>query len=659
MKGINILALLVISLSCESPVREPGGTLPEELKFVLSPSTRSTQEGAFDAGDDIGVFAVERPGDSRPAGLTSPQYVNLQYRYNGSSFEAVGDRIMYSGRKYDFYAYSPYNASGNDISRIVHMAPTDQAGDGGWREADFCAAANTTGIASGEVPLTFYHRFATVQMKVDAAACAVSLLQVRTTASFDFSTGVATPQGGRSDIVMFREAAGSFLATLPVQVLSGTVFRITKTSGGTVEFDLTTGKSLQPGVNTVYSAGMEATVTVNPAENGYATGGGVYGIGEECTVTATPDSDYDFEGWYEGGNRVSGSRSYRFTVSGDRTLTPRFRSKTPAVTTEVGWEISVSPTSCTFAASGGSQAFTVTLNKVTKTYTNGTLTNTERVSQSSGWTGSVTGAGFSRSGDTVTASVNTSTGSRNGTFTVSYGDVSASASLSQNGKPQDAVTTEVSWEISVSPTSCTFAASGGSRAFTVTLNRVTKTYTNGTLTNTERVSQSSGWTGSATGAGFSRSGDTVTASANTSTGSRNGTFTVSYGGVSASASLSQNGKPQDAVTTEVSWEISVSPTSCTFAASGGSQAFTVTLNRVTKTYTNGTLTNTERSSQYSGWTGSVTGAGFSRSGDTVTASANTSTGSRNGTFTVSYGGVSASANLSQEGRADDGEVVIN
>ncbi|MCB7406730.1 InlB B-repeat-containing protein, partial [Bacteroides uniformis] len=42
--------------------------------------------------------------------------------------------------------------------------------------------------------------------------------------------------------------------------------------------------------------------------------------GSSCTVTASANSGYSFDGWYEGSSKVSSSSSYTFTVSSNRTL---------------------------------------------------------------------------------------------------------------------------------------------------------------------------------------------------------------------------------------------------------------------------------------------------------------------------------------------------
>lgn len=65
----------------------------------------------------------------------------------------------------------------------------------------------------------------------------------------------------------------------------------------------------------------EYKITVSAGTGGKASGGGTVVDGSSCTVTATANSGYSFDGWYEGSTKVSSSASYTFTVSSNRTLT--------------------------------------------------------------------------------------------------------------------------------------------------------------------------------------------------------------------------------------------------------------------------------------------------------------------------------------------------
>lgn len=64
----------------------------------------------------------------------------------------------------------------------------------------------------------------------------------------------------------------------------------------------------------------EYTVTASCSQGGEVEGDGVYAQGEKCTVIARADDEYEFDGWYKNGKRVSSNEAYTFTVNGDTEL---------------------------------------------------------------------------------------------------------------------------------------------------------------------------------------------------------------------------------------------------------------------------------------------------------------------------------------------------
>lgn len=267
---------------------------------------------------------------------------------------------------------------------------------------------------------------------------------------------------------------------------------------------------------------------------------------------------------------------------------------------------------------------------------------------------------FSISGNTVTPEGSNTTFSANtGTVTVSNAGDTAYVSLSQDGAPAD-----YDYRISISPSSHNFSSSAGSHNFTVTVEQRSKPVTSSSWGSWSTIGNN--YSSSISGTGFSRSqsGSTVTVNvtSNTSTTSgRSGTLTVTCDYTSdltgtkpsASASLTQDKYVDITTKTEYQYEFSVSPASLSFSADGGTQSVTVTSRRrpVTLTYTDGSLTD-ESAGSWSTWpsySGRISsGAGFSVSGTSVTAGANSSTSSREGnleltqTQTSDYSGSTSS-----------------
>ena len=64
--------------------------------------------------------------------------------------------------------------------------------------------------------------------------------------------------------------------------------------------------------------------SANPNNGGSVSGGGTYNYGQTCTLSATPNTGYNFINWTENGNPVSNQSSYTFTVTSGRNLVANF-----------------------------------------------------------------------------------------------------------------------------------------------------------------------------------------------------------------------------------------------------------------------------------------------------------------------------------------------
>ncbi len=67
------------------------------------------------------------------------------------------------------------------------------------------------------------------------------------------------------------------------------------------------------------------SIKADPVEGGAVAGGGAVRSGGSCTVSASPNNNYVFKGWYEGGSVISNSGSFTVSnVTSDRTLVAKF-----------------------------------------------------------------------------------------------------------------------------------------------------------------------------------------------------------------------------------------------------------------------------------------------------------------------------------------------
>lgn len=194
--------------------------------------------------------------------------------------------------------------------------------------------------------------------------------------------------------------------------------------------------------------------------------------------------------------------------------------------------------------------------------------------------------------------------------------------------------------LTVSPTSMSFGAGGGSKSFTVS------SYKRKVLDGVEQSGDTSVSLKSTTisGTGFSLSGTTVSASANESTSNRTGTVTITQNesNKTATISLSQSG---DTISSYGEWTISVSANPTSVSSSGGTSTITASATR-TVYWTSGDVTEETGNPALSTNLGSLSS---SSSPSTLTLGENTSTSSRTATIKATHGGKSATCTVTQAG----------
>lgn len=66
------------------------------------------------------------------------------------------------------------------------------------------------------------------------------------------------------------------------------------------------------------------TVDIDPVEGGVVSGQGTYIYGDECTLIATPNNGYTFDGWEKNGSFVTNNPAYSFIVIGDASYVAHF-----------------------------------------------------------------------------------------------------------------------------------------------------------------------------------------------------------------------------------------------------------------------------------------------------------------------------------------------
>ncbi|YP_010509820.1 human gut microbiome secreted protein [uncultured phage cr19_1] len=290
--------------------------------------------------------------------------------------------------------------------------------------------------------------------------------------------------------------------------------------------------------------------------------------------------------------------------------------------------LTVSPTSMSFGAGGGSKSFTVSSYK--RKVLNGVeLSGDTNVSLKST---TISGTGFSLSGTTVSASANEGTSNRTGTVTITLNESNKTAtiSLSQSG---DTISSYGEWTISVSANPTSVSSDGGTSRITASAKRtvywasgdVTEETGNPTLsTNLGSLSSTS-------------SPSTLTLGENTSTSSRTATIKATHGGKSATCTVTQAGAEPT-----IEYVFTISPWQVNVGASGGTGDIGFTSYKLV----NGnqiSLGYSIDSSTLPSW------ATYSNGRFTISSNSSTSSRSANVYFTLSESGKTQSIEITQSG----------
>lgn len=114
---------------------------------------------------------------------------------------------------------------------------------------------------------------------------------------------------------------------------------------------------------TISSVDYIVSVKADPVEGGAVAGGGAVRSGGNCTISASPNNNYVFKGWYEDGNVISNSGSFNVTnITSDRTIVAKFERNSCYIRTGVNDANGGSVTGSGSVAYGGRYTITAKAN---------------------------------------------------------------------------------------------------------------------------------------------------------------------------------------------------------------------------------------------------------------------------------------------------------
>lgn len=249
------------------------------------------------------------------------------------------------------------------------------------------------------------------------------------------------------------------------------------------------------------------------------------------------------------------------------------------------------------------------------------------------------------SNNVLTIPNNESTNAKSGTLTAVFTlenkqtkEVSAALNQAAGAK----VYTD--WVLDLQTDGTNVEAKGGTRTVTANIARRTYKWNNTGTVYSETATPTLSISGSA-----SLSGNQIKFTSNESVSARSATLTASYVGLSKTVTITQQAGTK-VYSAWSAWIVSISASTQTIAASGGSSTITTNASR-SRTWTWNGVGTTHTDTETATPTLSGSAGGFTLSGKTVTASNNTTTNSRSITITATSNSVSKSITITQSAGA--------
>lgn len=249
------------------------------------------------------------------------------------------------------------------------------------------------------------------------------------------------------------------------------------------------------------------------------------------------------------------------------------------------------------------------------------------------------------SNNVLTIPNNESTNAKSGTLTVIF-TLENSQTKEVGAALNQAAGAKVytNWVLDLQTDGTSVEAKGGTRTVTANIARRTYKWNNTGTVYSETATPTLSISGSA-----SLSGNQIKFTSNESVSARSATLTASYVGLSKTVTITQQAGVK-VYSAWSAWAVSISASTQTIGASGGSSTITTNASR-SRTWTWNGVGTTHTDTETATPTLSGSAGGFTLSGKTVTASNNTTTNSRSITITATSNSVSKSITITQSAGA--------
>lgn len=279
----------------------------------------------------------------------------------------------------------------------------------------------------------------------------------------------------------------------------------------------------------------------------------------------------------ESTNTKSGTLSVVFTLENKQTKEVSVAlNQAAGAKVYTDWVLDLQTDGTSVEAKGGTR--TVTANIARRTYK---WNNTGTVySETATPTLNISGSA-SLSGNQIKFTSNESVSARSATLTASYVGLSKTVTITQQAGAK-VYSAWSAWAVSISASTQTIGASGGSATITTNASR-SRTWTWNGVGTTHTDTETAIPTLSGSAGGFTLNGKTVTASNNTTTNSRSITITATSNSVSKSITITQSAGAK-VYGNWSSWTVNISADKTSIGATGGTATISTSASR-TRSYT--------------------------------------------------------------------------
>ena len=281
MKKIFTFAVaLAAMISCSENVENFVTPATDRLPINISTTLTRATDSAFEAGDKVGIFVVNEPN----ALAASGNHVdNMGFTYAGAWTPNAPIYWLDKSTKADFYCYYPY-AEGVSTSAHTFTTKANQSQLADYKASEFLWG-KATGVAPTEeaVNITTNHTFSNAviilkpgdgftEQTLAAATKSVKICGVKTKASINLSTGVATATGNVTEVIPYLEGSQYRALIVPQTTAEGALVVVTVNG-----VDYTLSRSMTFKANKQH----KFTVTLNKVNNGVNVGIGGWDTDEE------------------------------------------------------------------------------------------------------------------------------------------------------------------------------------------------------------------------------------------------------------------------------------------------------------------------------------------------------------------------------------------